>query len=70
MHKEDSALNNLQDLICHKIQPTNHDSERYQNINYEWTVCFILYFISLSIKTNYTYMVTAHIHEKHSASNT
>ena len=34
MYKQDSALNKLQGLVCHKIQPTN------QQIN--WTGnCFI-----------------------------
>ena len=28
MHKEDLALNNLQWLICHKTQPTDHSESK------------------------------------------
>ena len=33
MKKQDLPLNNSQGLICHKIQPTNHPTDRPTNLS-------------------------------------
>ena len=47
MYKEDSALNNLQRLICHKIEP-NQTKANHTKSNIDRTMC------KKNLKNNFT----------------